>query len=74
MNYGMYPSVCGNRTEGVSNYEGGFLYNWAVRAFSKWGIAPYGMSPDGWLRTALNLPTQRRLESHMQRAARSITT
>ena len=25
MSYGMYPSVCGNGTEGASNYEDEFL-------------------------------------------------
>ena len=49
MNYGTYHSVHGNGTEGASSYKGGFLYNWVVGASAKWGIAPYGMSPDGWL-------------------------
>jgi len=57
MSYCTYPSVCGNGTEGVSTYESEFLYNWVVGASIKWGIAPYGMSPDGQLQTALNLPT-----------------
>jgi len=57
MSYSTYPSVCGNGTEGASNYEGGFLYNWVVRASTKWGVAPYGMPPDGQLWMALNLST-----------------
>jgi len=41
----------------VAMDEGGFLYNWAVGASAKWGIALYGMSQDGQLWMALNLPT-----------------